>query len=43
MPLIGEFYFDSQLIFSGQGRNPGKNFIGMMQDLKTPKGHFEIN
>ena len=24
-------------------RNPGKNFVGFLGDLKTPKGHFEIN
>ena len=26
-----------------KGRNPGKNFIGFLGDLKTPKEHFEIN
>ena len=23
-------------------RNPAKNFVGFLEDLKTPKGHFEI-
>ena len=26
-----------------KGRNPDKNFVGFLVDLKTPKGHFEIN
>ena len=26
-----------------QGRNTEKNFVGFLEDLKTPKGHFEIN
>ena len=30
-------------LFRGYGRNPGKNFIVFLGDLKTPKGHFEIN
>jgi len=24
-------------------RNPGKEFIDFLEDLKTPKRHFEIN
>ena len=31
------------IYFRGKGRNPGKNFVGFLEDLKTPKGHFEIN
>ena len=30
-------------LFRGLGRNPEKNFIGFLGDLKTPKGHFKIN
>ena len=49
MPLIGGFYFDSYTtflmsnLFKGQGGNPGENFVGFLEDLKTPKRHFEIN
>ena len=25
-------------LFKGEGRNPGKNFVGFLEDLKTPKG-----
>ena len=24
-------------------KSPYKNFVGFLEDLKTPKGHFEIN
>ena len=24
-------------------RNPGNNFVGFLEDLKTLKGHFEID
>ena len=30
-------------LFRGYGRNPYRNFVGFLVDLKTPKGHFEIN
>ena len=30
-------------LFRGYGRNPGKKFFVFLGDLKTPKGHFEIN
>ena len=30
-------------LFTSWGRNPWKNFVGFLEDLKTPKGHFEIN
>ena len=30
-------------LFRGKGRNPWKNLVGFLEDLKTPKGHFEIN
>ena len=30
-------------LFRSYGRCPGKNFVGFLGDLKTPKGHFEIN
>ena len=39
MPLV---FFDSN-IFRGLGRNPYNNFVGFLVNLKTPKGHFEIN
>ena len=29
-------------LFRGQGRNPYKNVIGFLVDLKKPKGYFEI-
>ena len=38
MPLF--FWFD---LFRGYGRTPGEDFAGFLGDLKTPKGHFEIN
>ena len=50
MPQIGGFYFDPLTllfliphVFSGQVRNPGKNFIGFLDEVSTPKRHFEIN
>ena len=50
IPLIGGFYFDSLTrlfliwpLFRGYVRNPGKNFVDFFGDLKTPRGHFEIN
>ena len=48
MPLIGWFYFDSLTLlfwplFRGWGRNPYKNFVGFLVNLKTLKGHYEIN
>ena len=49
MPLIGGFCFDSYTtfliwpLFRGKGRNHGKKFVGFLEDLKTSKGHFEIN
>ena len=30
-------------LFRFEGRNPGKNFIGILVQTMTPKGHFEIN
>ena len=30
-------------LFRGLGRNPYKNLFGFLVDLKTLKGHFEIN
>ena len=30
-------------LFRGWGRNPGKTFVVFWGDLKTTKGHFEIN
>jgi hypothetical protein len=38
VPLF--FWFD---LFRGYGRTPGEDFAGFLGDLKTPKGHFEIN
>ena len=26
-----------------QGRNPGNNFVGILEEVFRPKGHFEIN
>ena len=37
------YYFLIWPLFRGYGRNPGKNFVGFLGDLKTSKGHFEIN
>ena len=31
------------LLFRGLGRNPYKNYVAFLGDLKTPKWHFEIN
>ena len=36
-------YFFDLTSFRGQGRNPGKNFVGILVQMMTPKGHFEIN
>ena len=30
-------------LFRGQGRNPGENFVGILVQMMTPKGHFEID
>ena len=30
-------------LFRGRGRNPYKNLVGFLVDLKTPKRHFKIN
>jgi hypothetical protein len=44
IPLIGGFYFDSLMYttFLILSRNPGKNFVVFLGDLKTPNGNFEI-
>ena len=26
-----------------KGKNPGNNFVGILEEVLTPKGHFEIN
>ena len=36
-------YFFDLTLFREKGRNPYKKFVGFLVDLKTPKGHFEIN
>ena len=50
IPLIGEFYFDSlaplfclNLFLEAKSRNPGKQIVGFLEDLTTPKGHSKIN
>ena len=43
MTLKSQWLFLIQPIFRGLGRNPYNNFVGFLVDLKTPKGHFEIN
>ena len=30
-------------LFRGQGRNPGKSFVGIFVQTMTTKGHYEIN
>ena len=30
-------------LFRGYGRNPGRDFVGYLEEVLTPKGHFEIN
>ena len=49
MPLIWGFYFDSltllfrfDLFLVARAKNPGKNYVGFLGDVKTPKGNFEI-
>ena len=37
------FYFFVQPLFRGQGRNPYKNFVAFLVNLKTPKLLSEIN
>ena len=36
-------YFFNWPLFLGQGRNPGKNFVGNFVQTMAPKRHFEIN
>ena len=50
IPLIGGFYFDSltlpflfDFFLEPKARNPGKKFVGFLEEVLTPKGHFEIN
>ena len=37
------FFFDLTSFLRGWGRNPYRKFVGFWGDLKTPKGHFDIN
>ena len=41
--IIDKIQFLIQPLFRGQGRNPGKIFIGFFVQTMTPKRHFEIN
>ena len=41
--IIGIIKFLIQPLFRGQGRNPGKKFVGFFVQTMTPKRHFEIN
>ena len=41
--LFNIIKFLIQLLFRGQGRNPGKNFVGFLVQTMAPKRHFEIN
>ena len=41
--IIGIIKFLIQPHFRGQGRNAGKNFIGILVQTMTPQRHFEIN
>ena len=50
LPLIGGFYFDSltllflfDLFLEARAEILEKKSVGFWGDLKTPKGHFEIN
>ena len=50
MSVIGGFYFDSltllffyDLFLEARAEILEKKFVGFLGDLKTPKGHFEIN
>ena len=36
-------YFLIWPLFRGLGRNPGKHFVGFLEEVLKPKGHFEFN